>query len=352
MSKEIFHRICSSAPILDPDTNLETDSSPISYIASSSPARGLGRSDIRSDIRSDALSTSSGLFVSPSGGRRGPRRSDLHSSGLNSTPARRNRLFVGPNGMPAGDNAPRSDATFSNINPGTSEAEAMAGNSTRVIWGTNVSIHDSMSAFKNFLYNFATKYRLWADGASEAEVRIMGDAAEKREYITMMNDMRRLGLTTFNLDCKNLKAYPLTKKLWHQLLAYPQEIVPLMDQAVKDVMVDLALKEMDVLRSEIQRGGQSRDRRGQSILTSDGVGPAADVPDLVQEVESVNYKVLPFGLDQTINMRDLDPAGECCEALPFFLDCRSLTNCRHGQAGQHQGFGHSYHSYHSRHERW
>lgn len=187
----------------------------------------------------------------------------------------------------------------------------MAGNSTRVIWGTNVSIHDSMSAFKNFLYNFATKYRLWADGASETEVRIMGDAAEKREYITMMNDMRRLGLTTFSLDCKNLKSYPLTKKLWHQLLAYPQEIVPLMDQAVKDVMVDLALKEMDVLRSEIQRGGQSRDRRGQSILTSDGVGPAADVPDLVQEVESVNYKVLPFGLDQSINMRDLDPAGKC-----------------------------------------
>lgn len=201
----------------------------------------------------------------------------------------------------------------------------MAGNSTRVIWGTNVSIHDSMSAFKNFLYNFATKYRLWADGASDAEVRIMGDAAEKREYITMMNDMRRLGLTTFNLDCKNLKAYPLTKKLWHQLLAYPQEIVPLMDQAVKDVMVDLALKEMDVLRSEIQRGGQSRDRGGQSILTSDGVGPAADVPDLVQEVESVNYKVLPFGLDQTINMRDLDPAGECCEALLAFF-CLSIAD--------------------------
>ncbi|KAJ5151234.1 DNA replication licensing factor mcm4 [Penicillium canariense] len=284
------------------------DSSPISYIASSSPARGLGRSDIRSDIRSDALSTSSGLFVSPSGGRRSARRSELHSGGLASTPARRNRMFVGPNGMPMGDNAPRSDATFSNINPGTSEAEAMAGNSTRVIWGTNVSIHDSMSAFKNFLYNFATKYRLWADGASEDETRILGDAAEKREYITMMNDMRRLGMTTFNLDCKNLKSYPLTQKLWHQLLAYPQEIVPLMDQAVKDVMVDLALKEMDVMRSEIQRSGQSRDRRGQSILTSDGVGPAADVPDLVGEVEAVNYKVLPFGMDESINMRDLDPA--------------------------------------------
>lgn len=292
------------------DVNPAVDSSPINYIPSSSPTRSFNRTDIRSDLRSDALSVSSGLFVSPSQNRRAAsRRSDLHSGGFGSTPARRNRIFVGANGMPAGDNAPRSDATFSNINPGTSEAEAMAGNSSRVIWGTNISIQDSMSAFKNFLYNFATKYRLWADGASEDETRILGEAAEKREYITMLNDMRRLGMTTFNLDARNLKAYPLTLKLWHQLLAYPQEIIPLMDQTVKDVMVDLALKEMDALRSENQRGAQ-RDRRGQSILTSDGVVPAADVPDLVGEVEAVSYKVLPFGLDKSVNMRDLDPAGK------------------------------------------
>lgn len=249
------------------------------------------------------------MFVSPSrqGRGTGPRRSDLHSGVFGSTPARRARLFVDANGMPSGDNVARSDATFSNINPGTSEAEAMAGNSSRVIWGTNISIQDSMSAFKNFLYNFATKYRLWADGASEDETRFLGDAAEKREYITMLNDMRRLGMTTFNLDARNLKSYPLTQKLWHQLLAYPQEIIPLMDQTVKDVMVDLALKEMDVLRSENQRGIPSRDRRGQSILTSDA--PTAEVPDLVGEVEAMSYKVLPFGLDQTVNMRDLDPAG-------------------------------------------
>lgn len=256
-------------------------------------------------------------------------------------------MFVGADGMPTGENAPRSDATFSNINPGTSEAEAMAGNSSRVIWGTNISIQDSMSAFKNFLYNFATKYRLWADGASEDETRILGDAAEKREYITMLNDMRSLGMTTFNLDARNLKAYPLTRKLWHQLLAYPQEIIPLMDQTVKDVMVDLALKEMDVLRSENQRGAQ-RDRRGQSILTSDGVQPA-DVPDLVGEVEAVSYKVLPFGLDKTVNMRDLDPAGMLVLTSVWMIVANVFP--RYGQTGQHQGPGHSDYSHHPRYER-
>lgn len=284
------------------ESKFAIDSSPINYIPSSSPTRGFARTDFRSDLRSDALSESSGLFVSPSQGRRSaPRRSDLHSNGFGSTPARRNRVFVGADGMPSEGNAPRSDATFENINPDTSEAEAMAGNSSRVIWGTNISIQDSMSAFKQFLYSFASKYRLWADGASEEETRILGEAADRREYIQMLNDMRRLGMTTFNLDARNLKAYPQTLKLWHQLSAYPQEIIPLMDQTVKDVMVELAINEMDALR-------KSRAPRGQSILTSDGVVQPTDEPDLIGEVEAVSYKVLPFGLDETVNMRDLDPA--------------------------------------------
>ncbi|KAH1954608.1 hypothetical protein KXV69_008593 [Aspergillus fumigatus] len=224
------------------------DSSPIRYMSSSSPTRAQNRQSRRSDIPS----SSSGLFVSsrPSieSNRAVSRRSDLHSGGFLSSPNRRRRVFVDANGMPATDGDPRSDATFSNIHPDTSEAEALGGSSTRVIWGTNISIQDSMSAFKNFLYNFQTKYRLWAEGATEDETRIMGDSAEEREYISMLSTMRQLGVTSLNLDAKNLKAYPSTLKLWHQLHAYPQEIIPLMDQTVKDVMVELAIKEMERLR--------------------------------------------------------------------------------------------------------
>ncbi|KAH2210821.1 hypothetical protein KXW59_004106 [Aspergillus fumigatus] len=228
------------------------DSSPIRYMSSSSPTRAQNRQSRRSDIPS----SSSGLFVSsrPSieSNRAVSRRSDLHSGGFLSSPNRRRRVFVDANGMPATDGDPRSDATFSNIHPDTSEAEALGGSSTRVIWGTNISIQDSMSAFKNFLYNFQTKYRLWAEGATEDETRIMGDSAEEREYISMLSTMRQLGVTSLNLDAKNLKAYPSTLKLWHQLHAYPQEIIPLMDQTVKDVMVELAIKEMERLRAQSQ----------------------------------------------------------------------------------------------------
>ncbi|KAJ8181571.1 hypothetical protein LV163_004889 [Aspergillus fumigatus] len=292
------------------------DSSPIRYMSSSSPTRAQNRQSRRSDIPS----SSSGLFVSsrPSieSNRAVSRRSDLHSGGFLSSPNRRRRVFVDANGMPATDGDPRSDATFSNIHPDTSEAEALGGSSTRVIWGTNISIQDSMSAFKNFLYNFQTKYRLWAEGATEDETRIMGDSAEEREYISMLSTMRQLGVTSLNLDAKNLKAYPSTLKLWHQLHAYPQEIIPLMDQTVKDVMVELAIKEMERLRAQNQRN-QNHNRglsSGPAVPSSDALSetgrmPQNEIPDLVGEVETKAFKVLPFGLDSTVNMRDLDPAA-------------------------------------------
>ncbi|RMJ27941.1 hypothetical protein PHISP_01209 [Aspergillus sp. HF37] len=290
------------------------DSSPIRYMSSSSPAR----SQNRQDPRSDAPSSSSGLFVSNrpavDGSRISSRRSDINAGGIGSSPSRRRRMFVDANGMPARDGEPQSDATFSNVNPDTSEAEALGGDSTRVIWGTNIAIQDAMSAFKNFLYNFATKYRLWAEGATEDETRRMGDSAEEREYINMMNTMRQLGATSMNMDVRSLKAYPATSKLWHQLHAYPQEIIPLMDQAVKDVMVELAMKEMERLRSRGQRGQPRRNLSSEppppssDPVSEAGRAPQPEIPDLVAEVETRPFKVLPFGLDSSVNMRDLDPA--------------------------------------------
>lgn len=299
--------------------NPSLDSSPVRY--SSSPVRHVLSS-------TGGSSSSSALFVDQSGRahalsrtpRISSRRGDIHSDAFAATPAQRRRIFVGDDGMPVGELA--SEATFSNLNPDTSEADALGGDSTRVIWGTNISISDSMSAFKTFLYNYATKYRLWADGATEEESAAVGRVGEEKEYIAMMNHMRQLGVTGLNLDARNLKAYPATRKLWHQLHAYPQEIIPLMDQTVKDVMIELATKEMEARRREASttappptaRPASSRPPMPSSDLGSDHAPaptptpPVADMPDLVEDVEVRTYKVLPFGLDTSINMRELDPA--------------------------------------------
>ncbi|KAI5308226.1 hypothetical protein KEM55_006243, partial [Ascosphaera atra] len=257
-------------------------------------------------------SSSSGLFVGSSDRittSRGAMRADTFGG-------QHRQRFVDENGVPViGSDQIRSEATFSNLNPDTSEADALGGSSTRIIWGTNISIQDSMSAFKNFLYNYARKYRMWADGMTEEETRDLGSIVEEREYINMLDYMRQLGVTTLNLDIRNLKAYPATLKLWHQVQAYPQEIIPIMDQTVKDVMLDLALKEMDSLRAQASQRRPTRARDSSSMppgpSSEAGVEPRdsqAEIPNLYAEIEGKTYKVMPFGMDKTVNMRDLDPA--------------------------------------------
>lgn len=89
-----------------------------------------------------------------------------------------------------------------------------------------------------------------------------------------------------------------------------------------------------------------------------GTGRAAPVsiPDLVEQVDIRTYKVLPFGLDKSINMRELDPAGKKIR-LPkphtFSVHCfyAYFLGCRYGQAYQCQGAGYSHDSCHSGHER-
>ncbi|KAI9701794.1 MAG: hypothetical protein M1836_001138 [Candelina mexicana] len=304
------------------------DSSPIRYASSSSPTRTANGA---AQQRSDFPSSSSGLFVRSSRSSTPgasalniSRRGDIHSDILGTTPNRRRRLFVDENGLPVRDEGQNSDAaTFSNADPNTSDAEALGGVSTRVIWGTNVSIQDTMSSFKNFLLNFSKKYRMWADGASEEDTAPADSPAHQKEYIEMMKTMRQLGVTGLNLDLRNLKAYPSTVKLWHQLQAYPQEVVPLMDQAIKDIMVEQATQEMSELRAQQQHKSQGRTRaRDSSSMPrlpsseanepenqSDAIIQAqADIPDILADVETRTYKVRPFGLDQSINLRELNPA--------------------------------------------
>lgn len=309
------------------------DSSPIRYASSSSPGTGLLDRQ-QTDLRSE----SSGLFVrssrseAPSGSAlNNSRRGDIHSDLNGITPRNRRRLFLDENGKVVRD-IPEENSeapTFSNNDPTTSDAQALGGESTRVIWGTNVSIQDTMSSFKSFLRNFTKKYRMWADGMSESETQ-EDEASNSKEYMIMMQNMLTLGTTGLNLDICNLKAYPATLKLWHQVQAYPQEIIPLMDQSIKDIMVVLAEQEMTR-----QRATQSQSTNGQTpqrsqVPSSDPPVPSSDrsgpepqqqqqqgpkLVDLVSEVESKVYKVRPFGIDQTINLRDLNPSGKVERAL-------------------------------------
>ena len=296
------------------------DSSPLRYLSSSSPFA-------RAQAQVDHPSSSSGLFVrssrAPVAGRSSQnlsRRSDIHSDQMGTNP-NRHRLFVDENGNAIRGDVANSDAmTFSQLDPNTSDAQLLGGDSTRVIWGTNVSIQDTMSSFKSFLRNYTRKYRMWADGATEEETQAEGSQGDRKEYLDMLRNMRQLGVTGLNLDVRNLKAYPATLKLWFQIQSYPQEVIPLMDQTLKDILLDEVEREISENRARQQRpkrvaNGLSSPPPFPSSSASnpDASGQTArkrEEQDLIGDIESKIYKIRPFGLDQTINLRDLNPNGE------------------------------------------
>lgn len=294
------------------------ESSPIRYASSSSPAPRQQTNNLHSD--------SSGLFVRSSRSAAGPgsslnisRRGDINSDGIN-TPHSRRRIFMDENGRVVREVASEAP-TFSNLDPTTSDAQAMGGSSTLCIWGTNVSINDTLATFKDFLRNYTKKYRMWADGMSEEETDAEEDSTTK-EYAQTMQNMLTLGVTSLNLDFRNMKAYPPTKKLWQQAQDYPQDIVTLMDQSIKDVMYEIAEAEMAKQRQSQSSVGQSSQRN--RVMSSEPPVPSSDrdepeaTPraepldpneiDWCQEVQKRSYRVRPFGLDSTVNMRDLNPS--------------------------------------------
>ncbi|KAL1632119.1 MCM DNA helicase complex subunit [Neofusicoccum ribis] len=292
------------------------DSSPIRYASSSSPTRA-------GSAQREPRSSSSALFVrsslsGPPGSSARNRRSDINSDLLGSASARGRRLFVDERGNTMGANQASDVATFSNLDPNTSDAEATSVDPNRVIWGTNISITDAMHGFKEFLVSFQKKYRMVQDEQLQEGQQLSQDhPGTTKEYVEMMKTMLDLGVTALNLDARNLKSFPPTRKLWHQLQAFPNEVIPIMDVAVKDVMAELADKRMNEMRMQQQQGQRPQRARDGSSLppvpSSDVDSPAAfpndaaEIPDLVREVESKIYRVRPFGLDETINLRELNP---------------------------------------------
>ncbi|GKT83266.1 minichromosome maintenance protein 4 [Colletotrichum tofieldiae] len=212
---------------------------------SESPGRSIR--PLQSDLRSE----SSGLFVTDRSSR--SRRGDINSEGLR-TPRR--RLVLDPSGRVTTD-APGSDApSFSNPDPNTSEADRLGG--------------------RDFLRHFTRKYQLYREGWSEADVQAAPDA-ESKPYWEALENMLLLGTTRLYLDIADLNTYPPTRKLWYHIQAYPQEIIPIMDQSVHDLMVELARNEGQRQRASQSSAGDAA-RRSNTAPSSDVAFPSSDHP--------------------------------------------------------------------------
>lgn len=159
----------------------------------------------------------------------------------------------------------------------------------RAIWGTTVNLSETMKTFREFTLGFKPKYRVTYDRDRGLRTRAMANPEEGEVllYETYLRRMRQTGETNLNLDILNLAAYPPSRKLHTQLTKYPQEVIPAMDQVVKDLMLEIA--EQD------QQAGL------EGMTGQDG-------EEEIAEIMSKVYKIRPFGL-QSVNMRELNPTG-------------------------------------------
>ena len=305
---------------------------PSSSASRRTPVRQMGPTD----------SSDNGLFfpASPiSFTPRANRRGDVHPSAVHSTPTRR-QYAPRTTAPPSQANVPSSARRHDLRDPGSflssmpidfpstvagpqavptpslsaraikSEAEDL----TRVIWGTNVSLSESMKSFTNFMRNFKIKYRVSWDRDRGLSVPALSspEEGERLLYEDYLRTMRVTNQTNLNLDMLNLQAFPPTKKLYTQLIKYPQEIIPVMDQVLKDLMV--AVAEVDQQNGvEGMQGDEGEDE--------------------INEIMSKVYKVRPWGGD-ACNMRDLNPTGDAVS--PLFTVMNTHSNYRYRQTRHNQ----------------
>jgi DNA replication licensing factor MCM4 len=259
------------------------------------------------------------MFVSPRQGPARSRRADIHSGGLGHTPRPSKRIILDASGNVIRQGPiDGSDAnSFAHHDPGTSEADAIGGRADGLIWGTTVSVDDTFDSFRDFLKNYTKKYRMWLDGMTEAETDTHPEA-ESHPYMEALETMLLLGTTRLFVDVRDLRAYPRTQKMWYQLHAYPQEVVPVMDQTVHDMMVEVARSETQKQKSTQSSAGNAHANSSQSsdpAFPSSERGDDPPTPRPVQEQTSLEEKVMdtvyvvrPYHLDKTTNLRDLNPS--------------------------------------------
>ncbi|CAN3364999.1 DNA replication licensing factor Mcm4p [Diutina catenulata] len=243
-SSPLFVNPSSDAPA--PPSSRRGGSSPLHYSSSSAgPTSELG------NLSSDAEQIL----------RRSHHRSDLQS-----TSSPRRRMFSdGPASSGPGPSGLSSSSAL-----GTDPVDTV---DSRVIWGTNISITECQNTFREFLLNFKYKYRRQLDRQTSVD-----DEADNRlYYVDVLTRMLATGATVLNLDARNLLATTGTQKLYHQLINYPQELIPTMDQALKDCLLEVT--------------------RDQVI--------AAEVLDAV---DTETYYTRPFNVNEVRKgMRDLNP---------------------------------------------
>lgn len=204
---------------------------------------------------------------------------------------------------------PSSARTYSDA-PGSDANMVGDYDLSKNIWGTNVSMTSVKETFREFLEGFKPKYRsdynkkvaqeiVDAGGLAPLAIplydNLNAQQADTPLYEGYLKQMYETDQECLNVDLLNLLAWPRTKKLYTHCMNFPQEVIPMFDSVLTDIMLDKAQKELQVKERLFEDGA----------ITEAEYRSAQEWDTLYRDNKA--FRVRPFGGDRTINMRDLNP---------------------------------------------
>ncbi|ORX52118.1 MCM-domain-containing protein [Piromyces finnis] len=130
-----------------------------------------------------------------------------------------------------------SDAN--NQNP-TSELTSEIVTTKRYIWGTTLVVAEASKMFEDFLLNFtmADRIRAMREEDPTVNIEIKPEHEQPFYFPRILKEMNELKIYNLNLNCQNLKSYKKSLPLYHQLIRYPQEIIPIMDHVLTEKLAE------------------------------------------------------------------------------------------------------------------
>lgn len=148
--------------------------------------------------------------------------------------------------------------------PSQSGATVETGNQL-VIWGTDVSVSQCKKKFKDFLRSANVSDHLDVD---EVQAKSSGSVESGQKlpfYLTKLEEIYTLESPFLNVNCSHIHEFD--ENLYRQMVAYPQEVIPVFDMATNELFHELY--------------------------------PEAQLPHQVN--------VRPYNVIRTVNLRNLNP---------------------------------------------
>ncbi|DAZ92925.1 TPA: hypothetical protein N0F65_001081 [Lagenidium giganteum] len=130
--------------------------------------------------------------------------------------------------------SPRSTASSARMRDATEYSPMTAPSATgapeseqnlsgAVVWGTNISLADSMGLFRSFVQQFQLPTH---DSAAPTSRR------EEAHYIKVLRHLHLTQSLIFNLDTQHLLQFRPARKLYNQLVLFPQVLIRVLDMVV------------------------------------------------------------------------------------------------------------------------